>query len=146
MRPAQDQEGVDEALIEAERVARRREQTLLLAESLGAHPEFAEAVADRGISAVIERAEMVDSTGALGRLLLMTMLLSQTIQDNLVAGQPPQAGMIEQAATMISQHYGIPPDIGTHLLGGVYEVCKQAIQRAGRLAGQKEVGDGPATR
>jgi len=98
--------------------------------ALGLDPQFVSQVQTGGMGAVQARAEMIDQTGAHGRVLLMAEQFGIFIQEQIERGAAPiKPAELLQAAQMISQAHGVNPEIGVHLLGTVLEVYQDAADR-----------------
>jgi len=93
-----------------------------LGEALGLDPEFVSDVQQRGMAAVIDRAEVVDQTGAHGRLLGMVQMYGRQMEWGVQRVRPiPPGGQMEMAQK-IAERLGVSPEEGIYLLGAVAEV------------------------
>lgn len=121
-----------------------------LADVLGLHPQFGQQVARRGRTAVIDRAELTDQTGALGLGLLMVEQLGEFLQLQAQSGRKTPPGAIMQAIEVITRKNRVDPEIGLYLLATVLEMFQRATTRLsegyedGRPMGQSGSASNPS--
>jgi hypothetical protein len=107
------------------------ERIAMLGATLGLSQDFVQDAIERGEAAVIDRAEMVDRTGAQARILTMAAQLGGFLDGQLAEGAKTSLGVVDGAIQRIGIHNGVPPEMAVGLLGTVLEVYQRA---AGRLA------------
>lgn len=107
--------------------------------ALGLHPDFMADVAQRGQVAVIDRSELVDLTGAHGRLLSIVQRLGATMQDKAEeTGEPMPPGEMMEWIAMLADEHQVDRGVALRLVGAAVEVLRAAM---GNLAKGKPNGE-----
>jgi hypothetical protein len=119
--------------------AGNRRHLATIGDTLGLNREFVVDVARRGQDAVIDRTEMVDETGAHGRMLAMVQQLGMARQDAAEKGQQLPPGAIEQVCTMLCRRYQVPEEIGIKLLAAVDDTFRRTVKKIAHEATKKEL-------
>lgn len=102
---------------------------------LGLDEQFVQAAQNAGQDAVIDRAELVDETGAHGIVLLLVQRLGAFIDETLAhRGQMPKVGVIAQAVEHIAGQLGVDPQMALMLAGSVLETFQSGARRLAREA------------
>jgi len=115
-----------------------------LGKALGLHKDFVSDVQARGQAAIIDRADGMDRSGALGRVLSVTQRLASFMQEGAEALEPPmqQGAMLEAIADLADRH-DMDKLTAVRLVGTVLEVYDRAAQQITRgNNGKSEAEDG----
>ena len=111
-----------------------------LGTALGLDPSFIADVQARGIDAILDRAQMIDDTGAQARILGMCQQLGYVLQAAAAKRKRmPDMGMMLQATKKICAVHEVPPALGVYLIGAVVEVYQQAAARLARGENEDEL-------
>ena len=110
-----------------------------LGKALGLHKDFVSDVQARGQAAVIDRAEGLDRSGALGRVLSITQRVGCYMQEDAEAMAPPmeQGAVLELIASLADQH-DVDRLTAARLVGTVLEVYNRAGQQLMKGAGNAQ--------
>ena len=106
--------------------------------ALGLDESFLKQVNLRGQRTIIERVESIDATGAHGRLLSMVQQFGAYILDALAHQAELSEGTMGDAVTSIARLHGVNPQLGTRLVGAIWEVYRAAL---GKLALDEPEGE-----
>lgn len=119
----------EKPLTEQELTEKARTLIQQFGQTLGLDPEFVAAVAADGQSAVIDRAELVDQTGAQAVALRMVQQLGVFMQGQAESQGDMRSGVILEMAERIGKQNGVDEDLAVMLLGSVLEVFQQTVKR-----------------
>lgn len=96
--------------------------------ALGLDESFLKQVDLRGESAIIDRVQTVDATGAHGRFLSMVYHFGAAVISAAAQEEEMSEGPMGDAISSIARFHGVNPQLAVRLVGATWEIFRATLQ------------------